>query len=77
MVETIIGINAEQFRQIMMIPQGEFQRLLIADSQEREKVLRKLFDTHMYRLFQLNIDERSKNLYGQVKTMQQLREHEP
>lgn len=76
MVETIIGINAEQFRQIMMIPQGEFQRLLIADSQEREKVLRKLFDTHMYRLFQLNIDERSKNLYGQVKTMQQLREHE-
>ncbi len=75
-IESIIGINAEQFRQIMMIPQGEFQKLLIADSQEREKVLRKLFDTSIYRLFQQNIDERAKDLYGDIKSIQQLRQHE-
>ena len=75
-IETILGINAEQFRQIMMIPQGEFQKLLIADSQEREKVLRKLFDTSLYRMFQLNIDERAKKLYKEIKSVQQLRQHE-
>lgn len=47
-VERLLGINKEQFRQIVMIPQGEFKKLLTADSQDREKIFRKIFGTEVF-----------------------------
>lgn len=41
----ILGINYEQFKQIVMISQGEFTKLIYSGSDEREKVLRKIFNT--------------------------------
>ena len=58
----ILGIDSEQFRQIMMIPQGEFRKLLVSDSQEREKILQKLFDTKIYRKVQDELKEKEKDL---------------
>lgn len=58
----ILGIDSEQFRQIMMIPQGEFRKLLISDSQEREKILQKLFDTNIYRKVQEELKIKEKDL---------------
>lgn len=48
----IIGLDSEQFKQIMMIPQGEFRKLLVSNSQDREKILQKLFDTSIYKEIQ-------------------------
>lgn len=42
----ILGINYEQFKQIVMISQGEFTKLIYAGSDEREKVLRRIFHTY-------------------------------
>lgn len=42
----ILGINYEQFKQIVMISQGEFTKLIYANSDEREKVLRRIFNTY-------------------------------
>jgi len=69
----IIGLDAEQFKQIMMIPQGEFRKLLISDSQDREKILQKLFDTKIYKAFQeaLKSEERElKNAWDGLKASQ-------
>jgi exonuclease SbcC len=59
-VEEIIGVNVNQFKQIMMIPQGEFRKLLTASTADREKVLNQLFDTGLYGLIQKRLDLESK-----------------
>ena len=38
-VETILGFKAEQFCQIVLLPQGEFRRFLIAESKDRKSIL--------------------------------------
>ncbi len=61
-IESIVGLTVDQFRQIMMLPQGEFRKLLVANSQERERVLQRLFDTKDYQALQTKLDERSKKI---------------
>ncbi|SHI53345.1 exonuclease SbcC [Dethiosulfatibacter aminovorans DSM 17477] len=75
-IESLMGINADQFRQIMMIPQGEFRQMLNSDSQDREKVLRKLFDTRLYNLMQMNLDMKSKALHRDIEDKERLRNYE-
>ncbi len=75
-IESMMGINAEQFRQIMMIPQGEFRKLLLADSEDREKVLQKLFDTKLYYTVQSQLDMKAKELNREIKSSTDLRNHE-
>ncbi len=47
-VEEILGIDKGQFSQIAMIAQGDFLKLLLADTQERQKIFRRIFDTGLY-----------------------------
>lgn len=44
----IIGLDVKQFRQVMVLPQGKFRELLIANSKEREVIFGQLFQTHIY-----------------------------
>lgn len=55
-IREITGMNADQFRQVMVLPQGQFRKLLLADSQERERIFESLFQTGLYR----QIEERLK-----------------
>ena len=45
---TAIGMSSEQFMQVVMLPQGDFQRFLQATSDERQSVLQKLFRTQRF-----------------------------
>jgi exonuclease SbcC len=47
-VESLLGMTAEQFFQVVLLPQGEFARFLRADTAEREKLLEKLFGTERF-----------------------------
>lgn len=47
-VQRLLGMNVDQFFQVVMLPQGEFARFLRADTAEREKLLEKLFGTHRF-----------------------------
>ena len=47
-VEQILGFNYGQFTQIAMIAQGDFQKLLLADTAERGKIFRQLFHTEIF-----------------------------
>ncbi|MFE3759135.1 AAA family ATPase [Nocardia tengchongensis] len=44
----LLGMSADQFFQVVLLPQGEFARFLRADNEEREKLLEKLFDTERF-----------------------------
>lgn len=47
-VERLLGMSAEQFFQVVLLPQGEFARFLRADTTEREQLLEKLFGTDRF-----------------------------
>ena len=67
-INEIMGINKDQFRQIVMLPQGEFRKLLESDSIERELIFRKIFGTQAFELIQRRLDDESKELYKAIKT---------
>ncbi len=48
-LEELLGFRYEQFRQVVILPQGDFRRLLLAKSDEREKIMATLFQTELYR----------------------------
>ncbi|MDS0528141.1 AAA family ATPase [Clostridium sp. SHJSY1] len=65
-VNELLGINKEQFKQIVMLPQGEFKKLLLADSKEREVIFRKIFNTYIYEGIQALLAEKSKAIYKEL-----------
>jgi len=48
-VEDLLGYGAQQFRQIVLLPQGRFERFLMSNSKDRLEILRELFDVSLYR----------------------------
>lgn len=44
----LLGVNADQFRQLFILPQGEFKRFLISNSREKQGILRTLFDSEKF-----------------------------
>ena len=61
-VETILGFKAEQFCQIVLLPQGEFRRFLIAESKDRKSILETLFKTGIYRQIEALLADKSKQI---------------
>ena len=61
-IESILGFKADQFCQLMVLPQGEFRRFLMADSKDRRQILETLFRTGQYRLLEEALNDRAKNL---------------
>lgn len=58
----LLGIDFKQFKQIAMIAQGEFLKLLLADSNERAGIFRKVFNTNIYLTIQDMLKRREKDL---------------
>ncbi|MCJ7689085.1 MAG: SMC family ATPase, partial [Clostridiaceae bacterium] len=69
-VENILGITTEQFKQLVMIPQGEFKRLLNAKSDEKEDIFRKIFGTEIFQSIQNNIKEQSNKLKRRIEQVE-------
>ena len=64
-VRDIIGLTREQFSQVAMISQGDFRRLLQADTKERQKIFRDIFGTNLYVSLQNQLKERTSRLREQ------------
>ncbi|WP_258523025.1 AAA family ATPase [Loigolactobacillus coryniformis] len=47
-IQALLHLDANQFAQIVLLPQGEFRKFLMSDSNDKEKVLRNLFGTQIY-----------------------------
>ena len=51
-IEQLIGLDYKQFRQVAMLSQGEFTKFLLASSDEKTTIFRKIFGTEFYDLLQ-------------------------
>ena len=71
----ILGVNHAQFAQIAMIAQGDFLKLLLADTKERQEIFRKLFDTEHYKALQQQLQNDAKRLYGEKEDARKAIEH--
>lgn len=67
-IQDILGIDKDQFKQIVMIPQGEFKKLLLADSKERGVIFRKIFGTHDYERIQNALKEKADEMRKGVQS---------
>lgn len=61
-VTEILGLDEKQFRQIVMLAQGEFRKFLESKSDAREQILGKLFDNRIYVDFQNRLKEAAETL---------------
>ena len=54
----LIGLNADQFCQVILLPQGDFRKLLVAKADEREAILKQLFKTQRFSDFKDRLKDR-------------------
>ena len=65
-----IGLDAAQFRKIVMLPQGEFQQFLLADTREKAPLLRHLFGTGIYLRMREALSERARSLGEEARSLE-------
>lgn len=63
----IIGLTKEQFSQIVMLPQGEFRKLLTSDTDNKEEILRRIFRTELYEKLEQRFYNRNRDLTERIK----------
>ena len=61
-VENLIGLTRNQFSQISMLAQGDFLKLLLSSTGDRQQIFRKLFQTDLYERLQKRIEEDRKEV---------------
>ena len=65
-IEARTGLNVDQFRQVMVLPQGQFRQLLMASSADREKIFSQLFQTHAYQKIEAKLKDQAKGIQDKV-----------
>ncbi len=67
-ISELLGYSADQFRQIILLPQGQFRKVLDANTKDRSQILRQLFDVSLYEKLQDKLKEEAKTLHEKVNT---------
>ena len=72
--EEILGLTYDQFCQVVMLPQGKFERLLVSNSEEKEKILTSLFHADKWNAIVLGVkarvEEETKRLENELADIQ-------
>lgn len=69
-VQELLGINRAQFSQIAMIAQGEFRKLLYADTEARQKIFRDIFGTESYQRLQEALKDAAREQQEEYRRIQ-------
>jgi len=64
-IQSLTGLNADQFRQVMVLPQGKFRELLLASSNDREMIFSQLFQTHTFKAIEDRLKEQAAEIRSQ------------
>ncbi len=67
----LLGMSADQFFQVVLLPQGDFARFLRADNEDREKLLEKLFDTERFGVAEQWLAQRRRDSAAELETQRQ------
>lgn len=68
-IEELLGLDYEQFTQIAMIAQGDFQKLLFAGTVQRGEIFRQIFHTGLYQQVQLKLKDAARSRYKDYDEM--------
>ncbi|MGW0181700.1 AAA family ATPase [Nocardia sp. NPDC003345] len=66
----LLGMSADQFFQVVLLPQGDFAKFLRAENEDRERLLEKLFDTGRFGTAEQWLTAQRKNSGEQIGTQQ-------
>lgn len=72
-VAELLGLNAAEFRQVVVLPQGRFRELLSAAPDDRQKILRTLFRTALFKSVQQHLSEAASTARQAFRDAQQRR----
>jgi len=67
-IAEVVGLDRDQFAQIVMIAQNDFLRFLQSGTDERVKILRRIFNTGMFKYFQERLKLRAKEIYDELSS---------
>ncbi|MGY0501417.1 AAA family ATPase [Nocardia sp. FBN12] len=70
-VMRLLGMSADQFFQVVLLPQGDFARFLRAENEDREKLLEKLFDTQRFGTAEKWLSDRRRAAEADLATRRQ------
>jgi DNA repair protein SbcC/Rad50 len=73
-IQAIIGLTKDQFSQIVMLPQGEFRKLLTSETENKEEILRKIFKTNFYKKVVDHLDAKRKNVQKEFEGQKKARD---
>jgi len=73
-IEELTGLSVDQFRQVMVLPQGQFRQLLMADSGKREEIFGQLFQTRIYQRLQESLKARAAEIRRERERQLQLQQ---
>ena len=65
-IEALLGYNVAEFRQIVVLPQNDFRKMLEASTDERAPIFKKLFDVSLYEKFVEKAGEEARKLKDQI-----------
>ena len=69
--KNLLGLDKKQFAQVAMLAQGDFMKLLLASTEERGKIFRRIFGTDDCRRLQEELKARLSDIHGQYVAYQQ------
>ncbi|MDP4447826.1 exonuclease subunit SbcC [Staphylococcus hyicus] len=61
-LQSLMNLKVDQFRQLFILPQGEFKSFLVSKSQDKQTILRTLFNTVMYEDLKNNLKDKTKSI---------------
>ena len=60
-LDEILGLNAQQFQQVILLAQNKFSRFLLASNAERQSLLRTLFGTRRFEQYKDDLEQRRRD----------------
>ena len=71
-INEILGLTADQFKQVIMLAQGEFMKLIHAKSSERDEIFRKIFGTEIFEKVSKLLKQETKDVKDKLKLNEEL-----
>lgn len=72
-IKDLIGFNVEQFRQVVMLPQGKFRDFLMASSNDRIKILNVIFNSALYERIEEGLKKKSEIIVAEKNNLESMR----
>ncbi len=71
LAKELIGLDYDQFRQVIVLPQGQFEKLLTSGSEEKEKILMRIFGVDKWQKLAEHFYRHAEERFGKLKELRE------